>query len=256
MGIRVAVCEDCQKDAELLCGLMERYCAENALPPFEVDVFPTGLLFSEHCVPGAYDLVFMDIYLGREDGMGVIRELRKLDRDCPVVFFTRSTGHTMEAFEVNAAHYLTKPLAYPKLVQALDRCLRLCEKQAAFILLRTEKSLRKVLLSEIVSVEVFRNVSVVHLKKEDIHARITLKELERDIERSGGGGDFLRCHRSALVNMNHIAATRGAVFLLDTGLPVPISKYHHREIVRAYEAFALQKMRSAHAVDALPVAAK
>ncbi|MEL4860940.1 LytTR family DNA-binding domain-containing protein [Pseudoflavonifractor phocaeensis] len=250
MSVRIAVCEDCARDAEVLRGQMERYCREYGLPPFAVDVFSTGSAFSERCVPGVYDLVFMDIYLEHEDGMRVVRELRRLDQDCPIVFFTRSADHMLEAFEVNAAHYLTKPLAYPKLAQALDRCLRLCEKRSKFILLRTERALRRVLLSEIVFAEVFGNISVVHLKREDIHVRMTLKDLEREIEQAGGGAGFLRCHRSVLVNMDHITALRDSVFLMDTGLPVPISKYSRKQVIRAYEAFALQTMRDTHAVGA------
>ncbi|MCB6364870.1 LytTR family DNA-binding domain-containing protein [Intestinibacillus massiliensis] len=250
MSIKIAVCEDCPKDAEFLRGQMDRYCQDNSLPPFEVDIFSTGLTFSEHCVPGTYDLIFMDIYLEQEDGMQVIQELRRLDQDCPVVFFTRSADHMLEAFEVNATHYLTKPLAYPKLAQALDRCLRLHKKQSKFILLHTEKTLRRVLLREIIFVEVFGNISVVHLKKEDIHTRTTLKDMEREIEKAGGSAEFLRCHRSVLVNMNHITALHGSVFLMDTGLPVPISKYSRKQVVRAYELFALQNMRESHAVGA------
>ena len=250
MGIRIAVCEDCPKDAELLRGQMNRYCRENGLPPFEVDIFSNGLMFSENWVPGTHDLIFMDIYLEHEDGMRVVRELRRLDQDCPVVFFTRSADHTLEAFEVNAAHYLTKPLSYEKLVQALDRCLRLHEKQSKFILLHTEKALRRVLLSEIISIEVFGNISVVHLKKEDIHTRTTLKDLEQKIDEAGGSAGFLRCHRSVLVNMNHITALCGSVFLVDTGLPVPISKYSRKQVIRTYETFALQNMRDSHAIGA------
>lgn len=248
MGIRVAVCEDCAKDAELLRGQIGRYCREKHLPPFQVDIFPTAGAFSQCCVPGTYDLVFMDIYLQHEDGMQVIRELRQLDQECPVVFFTRSTDHMLDAFEVNATHYLTKPLSYEKLAQALDRCLRLRDKRAAFILLRTEKALRRVLLSEIVYIEVFKNTSVVHLSGEELHTRTTLKELELEIEAAGGGGAFTHCHRSVLVNMEHITALRDSVFLLDTGLPVPISKYCRRQVMQAYEAFALQNMRDSHAV--------
>ena len=250
MSIRVAVCEDCQKDAALLCGQMDRYCRENGLPPFQADVFPTGLAFAERCVPGSCDLIFMDIYLEQEDGMQVIRELRRLDRDCPVVFFTRSTDHAIEAFEVNAAYYLTKPLSYEQLARALDRCLRLHERRSKFLLLRTEKTLRKVFLSEIVFVEVFQNISVVHLKGEDIHIRTPLKELEQELEKAGGSAEFLRCHRSALVNMHHITALRDSVFLMDTGLPAPISKYSRKQVLRAYEAFALQNMRDGHAMGA------
>ncbi|MFR2848226.1 MAG: LytR/AlgR family response regulator transcription factor [Hungatella hathewayi] len=166
-------------------------------------------------------MVFMDIYLEQEDGMQVIRELRKTDKDCPVVFFTRSTDHAVEAFEVNAVHYLTKPLVYEKLADALSRCEKLHEKQAAFLLLPTEKKLRKVRLAEILYIEVFDNTCVIHLDGETIPVRIPLKNLETKIREVDAHSDFLRCHRSYLVNMNWIMALRNDYFLLDTGHRFP-----------------------------------
>jgi len=249
MNIKIAVCEDCEKDAALLRELCFRYCCETGTPPYEMDVFPNGLTFLEHCVPGSYDMVFMDIYLEQEDGMQVIRELRKTDKDCPVVFFTRSTDHAVEAFEVNAVHYLTKPLVYEKLADALSRCEKLHEKQAAFLLLPTEKKLRKVRLAEILYIEVFDNTCVIHLDGETIPVRIPLKNLETKIREVDAHSDFLRCHRSYLVNMNWIMALRNDYFLLDTGASVPISKYIRKQVVQTYENFAIKKIRDTRGAD-------
>lgn len=243
MSIKIAVCEDDQKDAKQLCDQISRYCYENSLPPYETDVYTDGSAFYRHCVPGAYDMVFMDIYLEKEDGMQVVRNLRKLDRECPVVFFTRSTDHAVEAFEVNAAHYLTKPLEYSRLAEALERCQKLHERQSKFILLPVGKALRKVCIAEIVFIEVFDNISIVHLEKEDISVREPLKHLEEDIRRADEHADFLRCHRSYLVNMNWITALRSDFFLMYTGIPVPISKYTKKKVVQAYEGFALKQVR-------------
>lgn len=240
---KIAVCEDCQKDAERLCEQLSRYCLEQGIPSYQINVYESGQAFLEHYVPGNYHLIFMDIYLENEDGMQVIRNLRKQDKDCPVVFFTRSTDHALEAYDVNAVHYLTKPLVYNKLVQALERCQKLHEKQARFILLHTEKTIRKVLLNEIIFVEVFNNTSVIHLGDETVSSRIPLKNLEEEICRAGGCSDFLRCHRSYLVNMNWVMAMQSNFFLMDTGTLIPISKYNRKQVIQLYEEFALRKMQ-------------
>lgn len=252
MNIKIAVCEDCPKDAELLCEQISRYCCENGLPPYEVDIYADSFLFTRHYIPGSYDVIFMDIYLEHEDGMQMVRDLRKFDKECPIVFFTRSTDHAVEAFEVNAAHYLTKPLVYDKLVEALERCQKLHEKQSKFILLSTDKAVRKVRIAEIVFVEVFDNISVVHLTGENIPVRIPLKNLEENIKLADEHSAFLRCHRSYLVNMNWIMALRNDFFLMETGITVPISKYLKKQVIRAYEDFALKRIRDTPALPLAP----
>lgn len=243
MKSKIAVCEDCREDARVLCEQLLRYCSENSLPPYETDVFTDGSAFSSHFIPGKYDLIFMDIYLEKEDGMKLVRNLRRLDKECPIIFFTRSAGHAVEAFEVNAAHYLTKPLDYHQLAEALNRCQKLNARRSKFILLPAAGTIRKILISEIVFIEVFNNTSVIHLESENIPVRIPLKTLEENIRQAGSQSDFLRCHRSYLVNMNWIMALRNDFFLMDTGIPVPISRYSHRQVVRTYEDFALRNMK-------------
>jgi len=252
MNIKVAVCEDCKKDAGILCEQISRYCCENGFPPYQVDIYENGLDFFKDFVPERYDLIFIDIYLENEDGMQIARDLRKRDRECPIVFFTRSTDHAVEAFEVSAAHYLTKPLVYEKLVDALNRCQKLLEKQSKFILLSTEKTLRKIRIAEIIFIEVFDNTSVIHLDGENIPVRIPLKSLEEMIRQAGGYSDFLRCHRSYLINMSWIMALRSDFFLTDTGIPIPISKYTKKQVVRAYEDYALKRIRDTAALRPTP----
>lgn len=248
MNVKIAVCEDCQKDAELLCRQLSRYCRERTLPLYQVDVYESGHVFSEQYDP-AYSLIFMDIYLEHEDGMQVVRNLQKAGLTCPVIFFTRSTDHAIEAFNVNALHYLTKPLIYSKLVQALDRWREFCHKQAGFFLLHTEKDIRKILLHDIVFIEVFNNTSVVHLTNEAISSRVPLKDLEDTIRQADAHPDFLRCHRSYLINMNRITAYKNPFFVLDTGALIPVSKYRRGEVLRIYEDFALHKIKN---IPALP----
>ena len=252
MKIKIAVCEDCQKDADLLCEQLSRYCQESGLPTYDVDIYPNGFTFSKNCLPGSYDLIFMDIYLEQDDGMRLAQNFRKADKECPIVFFTRNTDHAVEAFKVNAAHYLTKPLAYENLAEALDRCLRLHERQSKFILLPTEKAVQKIRVAEIVYIEVFNNISVVHLKRETVSSRISLKNLLMELTKTEADAEFLRCHRSYMVNMNWIRALKSDFFLMDTGIPVPISKYMKKQVICAYEEFALKQIRDTQTIPATP----
>ncbi len=59
------------------------------------------------------DLVVMDIEMPVMDGIETLRELRKIDRDTPVIMFSTLTGRgakaTMEALSLGASDYVTKP---------------------------------------------------------------------------------------------------------------------------------------------------
>jgi two-component system LytT family response regulator len=68
------------------------------------------------------DLVFLDIELGVDDGFDL---LAGLDVRPVVVFVTAYAEHAVEAFAVEAADYLLKPVAPERLAESLVRVARL-----------------------------------------------------------------------------------------------------------------------------------
>ncbi len=73
-----------------------------------------------------FDLLLLDIHMPGMDGVALARTLRELSgpdpRDQPaVVFVTAHSEHAVQAFELDAADYLTKPVRLERLQQALGR---------------------------------------------------------------------------------------------------------------------------------------
>jgi len=62
-----------------------------------------------------------------------------------------------------------------------------------------------------------------------VTSRIPLKELEERL----GGSPFLRCHRSFIVNMNHVSDMRANGFLMLCGDIVPIRMNGRKEVKMA-----------------------
>lgn len=75
------------------------------------------------------DLFFMDIQLGD----GVSFELfQDFTISCPVVFTTAYDEYAIQAFKVNGADYLLKPVDNQELTNAVDKCRRIIESQTAY----------------------------------------------------------------------------------------------------------------------------
>ena len=67
------------------------------------------------------DLVLLDIQMPGLDGLQLAQRLRALPRRPLVVFVTAHAGHALQAFEIDAADYLTKPVRRARLQEALLR---------------------------------------------------------------------------------------------------------------------------------------
>lgn len=119
MQLDIAICEDNESDVEILLKRLREICGELNVVMC-ADVFRTGEDFLAASRERGYDIAFMDIYL---DGINGIEAAKNTGKPCRFVFTTISTEHAVEAFGLNAAHYLVKPVSKENVFEALSRCI-------------------------------------------------------------------------------------------------------------------------------------
>ena len=74
-----------------------------------------------------FDLVLLDIHMPGADGVTLARSIAALPKPPAVVFVTAHTQHAVQAFEVDALDYLTKPVRLERLQQALQKVERVAQ---------------------------------------------------------------------------------------------------------------------------------
>ena len=93
---------------------------------FVVDVATDGVAGLEAAQTGGYDVVMLDIMLPRLNGYDVCRGLREADVWTPVLMLTAKDGEydQVDAFDLGADDYLTKPFSFVVLVARLRALVR------------------------------------------------------------------------------------------------------------------------------------
>jgi two-component system LytT family response regulator len=169
------------------------------------------------------DVVFLDVRMPRMDGFAVLRQLPRhaIPR---IVFVTAHGEHAIEAFEVEAIDYLLKPFDRRRFDQTLDRIRR--ERRAhedtdlrrrlADLLDRLEPAAADPKLTQFVVTAkgkiVFVDPANVHwIGAEGKYVRLhtaagshLLREAIGELERRLDGQEFLRIHRSTIVNVRSV----------------------------------------------------
>ncbi len=230
--MRIAICEDIPKDTRRLADMLKRYELENRLE-LTMDVFENAEALLDAFVPQQYQILFMDVYLGGLTGVEAIREVRKRDEDCAVIFITTSESHAVEGFSLRATHYLIKPVEYDALCIAMERCKDQVNRFARYIEVMENRESVRIKMRDILYAEVFKNYCVIHTTGGDIKAYMTIDALAEKL----GGTPYLRCHRSFLVNLRRVTELRDNEFYLEGGGIVCISKALKNEAKKAYRAF-------------------
>jgi two-component system LytT family response regulator len=177
------------------------------------------------------DVVFLDVRMPYVDGFEAQETIRSLVKH--VVFVTAHSEHAARAFDVAASDYLVKPVTQSRFRTALDRIRRtLGEPGAERILLGSRQGGAAVSVHDVSWVEADGAYVVVHAGGR----RHVLRESMSQIIERLGPGCFVRIHRSAGINLEHVRAVRrgkakGLEVELSDGTRLPISRRKARDVV-------------------------
>jgi Response regulator of the LytR/AlgR family len=237
--MRIAICEDTKKDALYLQKTAERYLSENHLSA-EFALFESGEAFLAAAAPGKYQIVFMDIFMAKKglNGMETAKRLKAMDDDVAVIFTTATTEYGIEGYNVSV-YYIVKPVQYNDLVNAMKKCRHLIDRYAAYIEITVNRRPIRVRLREIYCVEALQRNCVFTTEMGELATARSFEGLEQEL----GGLPFLQCHRSYIVNLNHVEKLENRDFILKNGRMVPVSKHVLPEIRAVFRQFLRTEMR-------------
>lgn len=157
----------------------------------------------------AYDLALLDIHMPGADGLTLAQTLRTLPDPPALVFVTAHTEHAVQAFELEAVDYLTKPVRLERLQQALQKAERLLRNRAAsapegaeeVLLIQERGRTERVPLGEVLYFKAELKYITVRTPAKTYILDGALSELEEKYSTR-----FLRIHRNALVARRAVRA--------------------------------------------------
>lgn len=234
MRIKIAVCDS---DGEAGAYLGELIASQK--PDALVEVFASAeeLLACDR----EFHIYFLDIK--GIAGMEIARHLRQREKGYRsiIIFVTGYREYMEEAFDVQAFHYLMKPIDKEKFAQVLERACReavfIQSQRAGHVLLkimdREEGGHRKVLLQDIYYVESNNKNVIVHTVEGIFPVQGTMEEFEQVL-----GEGFYRCHRCYLVNMAWITGYNQREIQVADGETVMLAQKRYGVFVKAYLRYA------------------
>lgn len=227
MNLRIAICDDSAADRDYLAGLARRWAGQR-LHTVQLALYPSAesFLFA-YAEDKTVQILLLDIEMGQMDGVTMARTLRKDNDGVQIVFITGYSEYIADGYEVEALHYLMKPVDESKLFNVLDRAAdKLCRNEQVLTLELSGETVR-LPVYQIRYAEVQGNYVTVHAKS-DCTAKMTLSELETRLDDS-----FFRLGRSALVNLGYVARVTKTAVTLNDGSVLPLPRGAYDRINRA-----------------------
>lgn len=235
--MKIAIIEDEQVHAELLGRYLNNW-SEKKKVALEIKYYPSAENFLFEWETGQdFSALFVDIQMKKMNGMQMAKSVREKDGKINIIFTTGIRDYIEEGYEVEAMHYLLKPIREGKVAACMDKIV---EKsgETQYLLVHTKEELHKFEVDSVNYIEARGHGCVIEVVGQgeqrgqtDLYeVKEGITELENQVIYHG----FVKCHRSYLCgirNIHHIGRTE---IVFDNGSRIPVSRRLHREVNQAF----------------------
>ncbi len=225
--------EDDDQDAQTLKTTIESFAVSSQIS-VRVTVYKHGRDLLRAIETHEPDMLFLDVDAGENepDGLEIAKQIHAWNANLPIVFTTYLQEYAIFGYEVEALHYLIKPVT----IENIEVCFNRLEKEKRnhpkkrfSISVVSDYRQLAVPVENIRFAEVRRNTVTLHLPERSISTNISMSSLEQQTN-----GMLIRCHRSYLVNPKYITKIDHNDFVLCSGERIPIRMNGHRKTIALY----------------------
>lgn len=227
--MKFAIVENESLHAENLQKLLQRWSREHQTM-LDIELFPSGEVFLSSRVD-SFDLVFMDIQLDGVDGIAAAHQIREQGFEGQLVFLTAFSEYVFDGYEVQALNYLLKPVSYDRVAKCIDYVVRkLYDDHYTF---RDHESVIQIAYSRIIYFSSANHYTQIITTEGTFRQMGSIQSVFSHLP-----SRFLFCHRTVIVNMEHVARLKGRDLILSNNATVPVSLTYLQGIRSALLSYA------------------
>ena len=241
MTYNLAICDDEPAELEYLATLVKIWGSSKSASGNIIassTCFSSAEAFLFHYEEDkSFDILLLDIEMGAINGVELAKTIRSENKDVQIIFVTGYIDYIAEGYEVEALHYLMKPVTEEKFFSVLDRAIDKLKRNEKVLIINIGGQSVRIPLYTIRYLEAHRNYVTIHTNlasrtsdqaktenqsNECYTIKATLSSLEGDLDEN-----FFRTGRSFIVNLNYIRkVTKTEIIFTDgTVIPLPRGQY-------------------------------
>ena len=230
--INIAICDDDVTTTGNLETILYKIAKKNFVR-IEAEVFWDGRQLAEAVEKGeCFDMVFLDIEMGAEDGITAAHRIRKIDKNALIIYVTSHENYMQESFEVRPFRFLVKPVGEKDLEVCFQKAYEEICSNDSYFRYSYQRLNHKVLIRDILYFESSRRKIHIVTEKESFELYGKLNEIEESLKASKSA--FLRVHQSFLVNYKHVDGLGYDFVVMDNGKRISISEDRRKQISEEY----------------------
>ncbi|MGI6017596.1 MAG: LytR/AlgR family response regulator transcription factor [Marvinbryantia sp.] len=236
--MNIAIVDDQKNDRLWIADKVTVYMKKNNLD-FKITEYENAETLLKEFFPGKFDILFLDIYMGKTTGMDAALWIRKQDFDCKLIFITVSDEYLRQGYCVNASHYLVKPVSDTDFEQAMNFCRLIPRYAVPFLDVVTRGVSVHLNTSKILYINIEHRAVHIHTLIKTFSVSGTFRSVTQSLL---ADRRFLLCIQGVMVNMDMIVDQADSLFLLKNGEQLPINLRKRKSVINTWQAYIFENM--------------
>lgn len=236
--MEIAICDD----NVAFGGVLEQIVEEcfQSVSDFNCNIFFSGEELLEELEQDAYkyQIFLLDIELKEINGVDLAQRIREWNRYSIIIFITSHNELMQSAFEVNAFHYLVKPIDREKVKQVLMKAIYSLRLNKQVFQYKVRKAVHSVFYNHIIFFESYKRKITIYTQEETLVFYGSLNDIIKEVNPQ----IFVQVHKSFVVNMNYITYMDRESVIMCNDRKIFITKKYHTSFNQAYNNFILMRI--------------
>lgn len=230
MKIKITIIEDQPIETQRLKKELAAWSNESQCS-IEISEYISGEEFFAKAEGYHADVYFLDIQLGGMSGIKIAKRLREKNYSGYIIFLTAFREYVFKGYEVHALNYLLKPITAKALVLCMNEISK--DLSGNTYIFRMKQGIVQIPYKEILTFS--SNLHYVDiLTAHEIFCQYTsLNHIIGYLPR-----EFIRTHKSYIVNMNHIYRITGNTITLSNNMHIQIGRSFYKDVSNAFSEFS------------------
>lgn len=229
MNLKIAICDDDTASLKKLESIASLWANEKSYK-ITTKTFPSAEAFLFDCDnKNIYDILLLDVEMKDISGIDLAKKIRLDDKKAEIIFTTSHTEFISEGYEVDALHYLIKPLSEEKLKSVLDKAAEKLSAEAPSLIIQCDGEFIKINEEDIIYLESLGHYVCIHTQEKEYNIKEKLSYFEEKLSES-----FFKTHRSYIVSLKKIIRISKTSVILEGDIEIPISRKLYDDVNRAF----------------------
>lgn len=181
------------------------------------------------------EILFLDIQMPDINGVDFIKTLAYK----PIVILTTAySEYAIEGYDLDVIDYLLKPIPFERFLQAINKAIRHIDSENSndqtnekqFLFVKSGYKSVKINYNDILYIEGLKEYVTIYTNERKAVKLETLKNLESLLPEN----EFIRVHKSYIVNINHIKAYYGNVLEINNKT-IPVGRAFKNTVNKLFQ---------------------